>query len=97
MSTYIALARFTDQGIRSVKETVKRADAAREMAGRFGVRMTDIHWTLGKYDLVVTCEAADDASITAFSLALCSAGNVRLETLRALDRDQMQAVVGKLS
>ena len=29
MPTYIVLSNFTDQGIRSVKDTTKRADASR--------------------------------------------------------------------
>lgn len=96
MQTYIALARFTDQGMRNVKDTVKRADAAREMASKFGVKMDDIWWTLGDYDIVVRCTAKDEASVTAFSLALASGGNVRFQTLRAMTRDEMTAVLGKL-
>jgi uncharacterized protein with GYD domain len=32
MATYIALSNFTDQGIRSVKDTTKRAEAAAKAA-----------------------------------------------------------------
>ena len=96
MSTYIALAKFTDQGIKSVKDTVRRADAAKEAASRYGVRMTNIYWTLGEYDLVVLLEANDDASLTAFNLAVCSAGNVKFQTLRAFSRDETTALLGKI-
>lgn len=94
--TYIALAKFTDQGLKAVKDTVRRADAAKDMASRYGVRMKDIYWTLGEYDLVVLLEADDEASLTAFNLALCSAGNVKIQTLTAFTRDQTQALLGKL-
>ena len=83
MLTYIALASFTDQGLRSVKDTTKRAQGARETAGRFGVKMKDIYWTQGQYDLVTVCEADSETAITAFGLALTSAGNVRFQTMRA--------------
>jgi uncharacterized protein with GYD domain len=96
MATYIGLATFTDQGIRTVKDTTKRADAVRESASRFGVKVRDIYWTLGSYDVVTVCDADDDAAITAFSLAVGSAGNVRFQTLRALSRDEMTAVLQKL-
>jgi uncharacterized protein with GYD domain len=96
MPSYLGLAKFTDQGIRSVRETVSRADAAREMASRFGVRLQEIYWTQGQYDLVTVCEATDDAAISGFSLALASAGNVRLETLRAFQREEMAAILKKL-
>ena len=96
MATYIGLATFTDQGIRTVKDTTKRADAVRDSASRFGVKVRDIYWTLGSYDVVTVCEADDDTAITAFSLAVGSAGNVRFQTLRALSRDEMTAVLQKL-
>ena len=96
MLTYVVLASFTDQGIRSIKETTKRADAAKEMAARFGVTMKEIYWTQGQYDLVTLCEGKDEASISAFGLALSSAGNVRFQTLRAFTRDEMNAILAKL-
>ena len=96
MLTYFGLATFTDQGLRAVKDTIKRADAARELASRFGVNMKDIHWTLGAYDLVVECDAPDDASMVAFALAISSAGNVRFQTLRALGREEMARSLQKI-
>ena len=96
MATYVVLGTFTEQGIRSVKETTKRADLVRESAGRFGVKMREIYWTQGQYDLVTLCEADDETAISAFGLAVASAGNVRFQTLRALTRDEMNAVLQKL-
>ena len=32
MATYIVLTSFTDQGVRTVKETAKRADGVKELA-----------------------------------------------------------------
>ena len=96
MSTYIALAKFTDQGLKGVKDTVKRADSARETASKYGVQMKEIYWTLGEYDIVVLLEAKDDASLTAFNLALCSMGNVKFQTLKAFNRDETTALLGKI-
>jgi uncharacterized protein with GYD domain len=96
MLTYVVLATFTEQGIRSVKETTSRADAAKELAGKFGVKMRDIYWTQGAYDLAIVCEAQDEAAIAAFGLAVSSAGNVRFQTLRAFSRDEMGGILRKL-
>jgi uncharacterized protein with GYD domain len=96
MLTYVVLATFTDQGIKNIKESTKRADAAKETADRFGVKMKDIYWTQGQYDLVTLCEAESESSIAAFGLAVSSAGNVRFQTLRAFNRDEMNGIVGKL-
>jgi uncharacterized protein with GYD domain len=70
MAMYIALLNFTDQGIRNIKDTTKRADATREMAKKFGVTAKEFYWTLGSYDVVELFESPDDASMAAF-LASC--------------------------
>ena len=85
MATYIVLSSFTDQGVRTVKDTTKRADAVRELARK-----------MGKYDVVATFEAPDDASMTALSLAIAGAGNVRTQTMRAFSKDEMNGIIGKL-
>jgi uncharacterized protein with GYD domain len=96
MATYIALSNFTDQGIRSVKDTTQRADAAKEAAGRFGAKMTQIYWTQGAYDIVAVIDAPDDESATTFALALGMAGNIRTQTLRAFSKDEMNGILAKL-
>lgn len=97
MATYIALSNFTDQGIRNVKDSTKRADAVKSAAKKFGASMTQIFWTLGRYDLVAVIEAPDDKSATAFALAIGAAGNVRTETLRAFSKEEMDGILGKLA
>ena len=97
MPTYIALSSFTDQGIRNVKDTTKRADAVKDAAKKFGASMTQIYWTLGHYDLVAIIEAPDDQSATAFALAIGAAGNIRTHTLRAFSKDDMSAILAKMA
>ena len=96
MATYVVLGTFTDQGMRTVKDTTKRADLAKETAGKFGVKMREIYWTQGQYDIVTLCEADNETAISAFGLAIAGAGNVRFQTLRALRREEMNAVLQKL-
>jgi uncharacterized protein with GYD domain len=97
MPTYVMLGNFTDQGIRNIKDTTKRADAVKEAAKKFGVNMKEIVWTMGQYDMVVTLEAPDDASVSSFALWVGSAGNIRGQTLRAHSRDEMNAILTKFS
>lgn len=97
MSTYIVLTNFTDQGIRSVNETTKRADAVKELAKKFGVTTKEFFWTLGSYDVVAIFDAPDDESMTALGLAIGAAGNVRTQTLRAFSRQEMNGVLAKLA
>ncbi len=96
MVRYIVLSSFTDQGIRSIKDTTKRADAVKEAAKKFGATMTTIYWTQGQYDLVSIVEAPDEMSATAFGLAVGATGNLRLQTLRAFSKDEMNGILAKL-
>ncbi len=96
MANYIILGSFTDQGMRNVKETTKRADALRSMAGKVGATIKDIYWTLGSYDIVAVLEASDDESATALGLSIGSLGNVRTQTLRAFTADEIGNIIGKI-
>jgi uncharacterized protein with GYD domain len=97
MMTYVVLAQFTDQGIRTVKNSPQRANQAAELARSFGCEMKEIYWTLGGYDIVTVVEAADEQSFMAFGCALGSAGNIRTQTLRAFTKDEFSALVSKVS
>jgi uncharacterized protein with GYD domain len=96
MANYIALCSFTEKGIQTVKQTTQRAEAAAALARQCGVTMKSVQWTLGAYDIVAQIEAPDDASLTAFELALAGQGNVRTQTMRAFSRDEMNAILAKL-
>lgn len=96
MATYIVLTSFTDQGIRNVKESTKRADGVRELAKKFGVTAKEFFWTLGTYDVVAIFDAPDEASMTALGLAIGAAGNVRTQTMRAFSKEEMNGIVGKM-
>ena len=96
MPTYIALSTFTDQGIRAVRDTTKRAAALKDLAATFGVDMRQIWWTLGGFDLVVILDAADEQAATTFAMTVGAAGNVRTQTLRAFDAQEMDGILGKM-
>jgi uncharacterized protein with GYD domain len=96
MATFVLLASFTDQGIRSVKDTTKRAEAFQQTAKKAGVKVKDLYWTLGQYDVLAVCDAPDDATATALALSLGMQGNVRTQTLRAFSQAEIGAILGKM-
>jgi uncharacterized protein with GYD domain len=96
MPTYISLMNWTDQGIRTVKDTVQRRDQADALAEKHGARIEQVYWTVGPYDIVAITEAPDDESVTAMLLELGSAGNLRTTTLRAYDREEMSGILQRL-
>ena len=96
MPTYISLIDFTDQGIRTVTETVDRAAKFGELAQKYGASLERVYWTVGPHDIVAIIEAPDDESATALLLETGSLGNIRTTTLRAYDRDQMSGIIQRL-
>ena len=96
MPTYITLLNFTDQGIRIVKDTVQRAEAATALGKRLGANLKEVFWTLGPYDVAAVVEAPDDETATRFALALGSQGNVRTLSMRAFGRDEMTRILAGL-
>ena len=97
MAKYVALLQYTDQGIRGVKDTSKRATAFWEKtAGKFGVKVSELLWTLGQYDSVVVAEAPNDEAMAACSLSLAKLGNVKIQTLRAFQAPEVESLLGKV-
>jgi len=96
MATYIVLINFTEQGIRNIKDSPKRAAAATELARGFGLEIRDIFWTLGAFDGAVLIEAPDDQTVTAWALKLGSLGNVRTQTLRAFRANEFENILAKI-
>lgn len=96
MITYIGLLSFTDKGLQGIKDTTKRAAAAKETAKKFGVNMRDIYWTMGDCDIVCVLESDDESSLAAYSLAVAQQGNVRSRSMRAYSAAEMEGIVRKL-
>ena len=96
MATFIVLGNFTDQGIRNIKESPKRTEAFKALAAKVGVKVKEIYWTLGHYDLVTVVEAPDTATATSLGLAVAALGNVRTETLTAFSADEFGKILGKM-
>src|SRR5207244_4754720 len=85
MAKYVCLLQFTDQGIRTIKDTTKRAAAATAEAEKMGAKITDSFWTMGAYDVVIILDAPDDMTASAFTAKVGSLGNVKTHTMRAFD------------
>ena len=96
MVTYVVLAKFTDQGAKTAKDSPKRAEAFKQMAKTFGVTVKDIFWTQGRYDIVTVVDAPDELSATALNLSLSALGNIRTELLRAFSSAEMMNIVAKM-
>jgi uncharacterized protein with GYD domain len=96
MAKYICLLQFTEQGIRNVRDTVKRATAATAEAEKMGMKIAGEFWTMGAYDVVLIVDAPDEQTMTAYALKVGSLGNVKTQTMRAFGRQEMESILGKI-
>jgi len=95
MPHYISLVKWTDQGMRAIKESPGRAEAARKQAQRMGGTL-QLWYTQGKYDLVSLSEFPDDAAAQKFLYWLGSAGNGRTMTLKAWTEEEASGLIAQL-
>ena len=96
MPTFILSLNWTEQGIKSVKDSPKRAQAARELGKKLGVEIKQVFLTSGDSDLLLIVDTASGDNIAKFALALGSQGNVRTKTARAWSEAEFQKFLAEL-
>ena len=95
MPRYVVLYKFTDQGLKGIKDTVKRAREIRADNEKRGFKVVGTYWTQGRYDLVSIVDAPDEESMVAGLFNIAETGNVHSETLRAYDETEMLKALAK--
>ncbi len=96
MPAYVVLNKFTEQGVRGVKDTVKRGQAIRQAIEGAGGRLIGIWWLQGQYDSLSIVEVPDEETGMALLLTTGMQGNIRTETMRAFSEDEMARIVQRL-
>jgi uncharacterized protein with GYD domain len=96
MPTYIALLKWTPQGVSRIKDSPSRLDAGRAAFKTAGIEMKEVFMTMGRYDLICVLEAPDDETLAKGMLGLGSQGNVATETLKAFTEDEYRKIVAAL-
>ena len=90
MPTYVVLYRFTDQGLKGIKDTVRRAREVRAENEKRGFKVVGTYWTQGRYDLVSIVDAPSEEAMLAGLFNIAATGNVHSETLRAHTEAEME-------
>jgi uncharacterized protein with GYD domain len=96
MATFITTIKFTQQGVKGVHDTTKRAAAIKAAGKRLGVKVTDVYWTMGDYDGVLIFQAPDDETAATLPLHLGALGNVHTKSMRAFTAAEMDAILAKV-
>jgi uncharacterized protein with GYD domain len=97
MATYLMLLNWTDQGIKNIKESPKRMDAAKKLAKDLGGEIKTVYMMQGSFDLALVAEMPNDEKVAGFVLKLGSLGNVRTTTLKAYSEDDYRKIIGSLN
>lgn len=93
---FIITGRWTDQGIRAVKEAPKRMQAAREAAKKLGIEFKHVFLTSGDFDLLAIVEAPNGDVVAKFAMMSGSLGNVRTRTVRGWTEAEMNKLISEL-
>src|SRR5262245_19004578 len=96
MATFITNITFTQQGIKDIEHTTKRAAVFKAEAKKLGAKVKEIYWTLGQLDGILILEAPDDETATAAILHLGAMGNVHTTTCRAFNTAEMDKILAKV-
>jgi uncharacterized protein with GYD domain len=95
MPNYVVLYRFTEQGRKSVRDTVKRAAEIRKQNEARGFKVLGHYWTQGRYDLVAVVDAPSEEAMVAGLFGIAETGNVASESMRAFTAEEMQKLLAK--
>ena len=96
MATYITTIKYTQQGVKDIDHTTRRAAALKAAAKKMGVKVKETYWTFGDHDGVLIFDAADDESAAAMLLHLGAMGNVHTATCRAFTAAEMDRILAKV-
>jgi uncharacterized protein with GYD domain len=97
MPTYIIQSQWTDQGIRSVKESAKRLELGKKKLKEMGGEIKAFYLTTGSYDMLAIATVPDDATLAKHVLWLGSQGNLRTQTVKAFTEDEFRGIVSELT
>ena len=97
MAIFLIMGKFTPQGNKTLKQTTTRSERFREIAEKFGVKVRDIFWLMGEYDIINIVEAEDEKSVSALLFELGTWGNVTTTTLRTYTKEEMEEIFNKMN
>jgi uncharacterized protein with GYD domain len=95
MPNYIILGKWTEQGIRNVKDAPRRIEDTNVMIQKAGGKM-QLYYTFGEYDFVMVVEIPSDENMLKSLLWLGSLGNVRTKTLKAWTESDGAKIISQI-
>jgi uncharacterized protein with GYD domain len=94
MPVYIMLTTLTAQGVQTLKSNPGRLREVNRDVEELGAKVLHQWATLGPFDFVNVVEAPDAETIARVSIALGARGSAKLQTLTALDIEELLTAIG---
>jgi uncharacterized protein with GYD domain len=96
MAKYVTLVNWTDQGVKNIKDTVKRAEDFTRAVAKYGAKVETLLWTMGEYDVITIISAPNEEAAMKAVASVAAQGNVRTKTLRAFDGAEVSKMIADL-
>ena len=95
MATYVVLYKFTAEGQKSIRDSIKRSGRIRQQNARLGFKIENVFWLQGQYDMLAIVDAPSEEAMMGAMLNVVSAGNVSSMTMRAFDATEMSRILAQ--
>jgi uncharacterized protein with GYD domain len=95
VATYVTFYRYTDAGMKGIREAGEIAKGWEHEAQKRGVKVQALYWLQGSYDALTIVEGEDDA-VNGLLLAIGAQGLMRTETARAFSVDEIQRIIKQI-
>jgi uncharacterized protein with GYD domain len=96
MAAYVTMYRYTDEGIKGIKDAAEIAQGWQQEAQKRGVKVAALYWLQGQFDAMTIVESDDEAAVMGLLLAIGAQGLMRTETVRAFSLDEIQSFVKQI-
>jgi uncharacterized protein with GYD domain len=94
--TYVTLFKWTEQGVKDIRNVPARFDAARKLVEAGGGKTLGIYVTMGDWDIVAITEGPSDEMAAAAALSIATRGNSRTTTVRAFTEAEFAEILTKV-
>lgn len=97
MPTYLILFSFTQKGVEKVKELPARVEDAKRTIAQMGGEVVAFYAIVGsQYDTLFIVKSQNDEKLAGMALAIARLGNVRTESHRLFNEEEVKKIVSAL-
>jgi uncharacterized protein with GYD domain len=97
MATYVTLAKFTAEGLKSMGDFAKEWEEGAKRVAQMGIKTIGAYGLLGPYDMMFIYEAPDEKVAAIVALSFSSRkGGAQTETWTAIPMEEFVKLAGRL-